>query len=54
MDHLSNQQETPGTANSQASYVTAPPTVEYPTKNDGPTGTGYPQQSVKHGLWKGW
>ncbi|OIV92498.1 hypothetical protein TanjilG_02261 [Lupinus angustifolius] len=62
MDHLSNQQETHGIAYPQASYVTAPPTVGYPTKNDDPV--GYPKESVPHqtifsnrvkgGLWKGW
>ncbi|CAJ1932447.1 unnamed protein product [Sphenostylis stenocarpa] len=65
MNHFNNQQEAPVAhspqvqAYSSAPYVTAPPPMGYPSKDD-PAAVGYPQQRVPEettsrgdGFWKG-
>ncbi|KAG5000463.1 hypothetical protein AAZX31_08G169200 [Glycine max] len=59
MSRFNNQQEAPAVSYPPAPYVSAPPPMGYPSKDD-PTAVGYPQQRVPEettsrgdGFWKG-
>ncbi|KAJ1430747.1 Cysteine-rich transmembrane CYSTM domain [Sesbania bispinosa] len=62
MSHNINQQQTPVTAypavgqsNTPSAYVTAPPPVGYPTKDDAPQQQSVPVETTTRGdgFWKG-